>query len=53
MHYATDKTDMPIVGVDEFTRGQKHVKRIGSSDVEVTAASLPRTPEVWVLEHSL
>jgi L-ascorbate metabolism protein UlaG (beta-lactamase superfamily) len=53
MHFATKKTSMPIVGVDRFTEGQGNVKLLGVPEVEVTAGSLPESPEIWVLEHAL
>jgi L-ascorbate metabolism protein UlaG (beta-lactamase superfamily) len=52
MHFATQKTSMPITGVEQFTKGQANVKRIGGAEVEVTAATLPARPEIWVLEHT-
>ncbi len=52
MHFKTAKCTLPIVGVEEFTRGQANVKRLGT-EVEVSAASLPSNPEIWVLEHAL
>lgn len=53
MHFATKKTNMPIAGVEEFLRRRPNVKRLGTSEVEVTPASLPPAPEIWVLEHAL
>jgi len=53
MHYKTDKLRFDIAGVEDFTRGQKKVKRIGASEVELSASRLPPVPEVWVLEHAL
>ncbi len=53
MHYATEKTNMPIAGVDQFTKGQGNVRLVGASEVEVTLASLPESPQIWVLEHAL
>ncbi|HTW90977.1 MAG TPA: MBL fold metallo-hydrolase [bacterium] len=52
MHYKTGKLGLPIVGVDEFTRGRTDVKKLGT-EVEVSTGSLPATPEIWVLEHAL
>jgi L-ascorbate metabolism protein UlaG (beta-lactamase superfamily) len=53
MHYKTAKTNMPIVGVEEFTRGRSNVKKVGGPEAEVTADGLPGQPETWVLEHAL
>jgi L-ascorbate metabolism protein UlaG (beta-lactamase superfamily) len=52
MHYATKKTNMPIAAVEQFIAGQANVKRIGTSEVEITTATLPAHPEIWVLEHA-
>lgn len=53
MHFATAKTDMPITGVEEFAGGRPNVKQFGASEVEITAATLPAGPEIWILEHAL
>ena len=53
MHYATAKTQMPIVGVEEFIKGQADVRHVGRSDVEVSLETLPDKPETWVMEHEL
>jgi L-ascorbate metabolism protein UlaG (beta-lactamase superfamily) len=52
MHFKTAKCSLPIVGVEEFTRGHANVKRLGT-EVEVKIGSLPASPEIWVLEHAL
>jgi L-ascorbate metabolism protein UlaG (beta-lactamase superfamily) len=53
MHYKTEKLGFEVAGVDEFIRGRDNVKQVGASEVEVTAASLPASPEIWVLKHAL
>ena len=53
MHFKTSKTDMPIVGVEEFLKGQGNVKRAGKSEIELTPATLPDAPTIIVLEHAL
>lgn len=53
MHFATGKTNMPITGVDQFTKGHGNVRLTGKSEVDVTLESLPESPEIWVLEHAL
>jgi L-ascorbate metabolism protein UlaG (beta-lactamase superfamily) len=51
MHYRTERVaDWPIAPVDEFLRTMDNVRRIESSDVDLTKATLPETLEVWVLE---
>ncbi len=53
MHYKTDKLGFDIDGVEAFTQGEKNVKHVGRAEVELSAATLPPTPEAWVLEHAL
>jgi L-ascorbate metabolism protein UlaG (beta-lactamase superfamily) len=53
MHYKTDKTDYPIAGVEEFTRGRKNVTRVDGSEVELKAGQLPAVPQIMVLQPSL
>jgi L-ascorbate metabolism protein UlaG (beta-lactamase superfamily) len=53
MHFKTGKTNMPITGVEEFTRGRANVRHVGASEVEITADRLPASPEIWILEHAL
>ncbi len=50
MHYKTGAIDFPIVTVDEFLKDKKNVKRINSSEVEITKETLPKAPEIWVLD---
>lgn len=51
MHFKTEVLDFPIAKVEEFTRGQKKVKSLGSSEFEITKESLPRETEIWVLQY--
>ncbi|MBM3315358.1 MBL fold metallo-hydrolase [candidate division WOR-3 bacterium] len=53
MHYKTEKLGFEVAGVEEFVRGRENVKHVGACEVEVTADSLPASPEVWVLKHAL
>jgi len=53
MHYKTEKCSFPITTVAEFTRGKKNVQVLPKSDVEITAETLPKEPEIIVLQHSL
>jgi len=53
MHFKTPKLDFAIAGVDDFLKGQKNVKRIGRSEVEIVSAQLPKETETWVLEPAL
>lgn len=54
MHYKTELVkDWPIEPVDEFLKLVDFpVKRVGSSEVEITSGALPERKEVWVLEHA-
>lgn len=54
MHFKTDPIkDWPIEPVDEFLAIVDFpVKRIGSSEVEITKGKLPTEKEVWVLEYA-
>jgi L-ascorbate metabolism protein UlaG (beta-lactamase superfamily) len=53
MHYRTQPlADWPIAPVDEFLRTMDNVRRIESSDVVLTKATLPETLEVWVFSHA-
>ena len=50
MHYRAEKIDLDIAPVSEFAELQPdRVKELGSSECEVTKATLPQMPEVWVL----
>ena len=53
MHFKTAKLGFDIAPVDDFLAGHLKVKRVGSSEVDVTADTLPQEPEVWVLDHAL
>lgn len=53
MHYKTDRADLPIKGVEEFTKGKAPVSFINSSEVELTAGKLPQSPQIAVLEPAL
>ena len=39
--------------VDGFLHGKKNVKRLGVSEVEISAEGLPKETEIWVLEPAL
>lgn len=51
MHYKTKAiADWQISDEKPFITGQPAVKRIGASSVTVDPATLPSSPEIWVLE---
>jgi L-ascorbate metabolism protein UlaG (beta-lactamase superfamily) len=53
MHYKTDKTSLPIAGVDEFLKGKNNVVRSGDSEIELTVEKLPGVSQIIVLKPSL
>ena len=53
MHYKTEKCSFPITTVAEFTRGKKNVQVMPKSEVKITAGTLPKEPEIIVLQHSM
>lgn len=53
MHYKTDKTDLPIAGVEEFLKGKDNVVRSGNSELELTVEKLPGVSQIIVLKPSL
>jgi L-ascorbate metabolism protein UlaG (beta-lactamase superfamily) len=54
MHFKTDRlpAEFPIAPVDNFARRMQNVRRIGSSEVTLTRATLPASQEVWILEYA-
>ncbi len=53
MHYRTEKCSFPITTEHEFTKGKKNVRTLQESELEITRQSLPRKPEIVVLQHAL
>ncbi len=53
MHYKTEKCNFPIMGVEEFLKGWKDVKRMISSEIELSMNTLPQQREVIVLRYAL
>jgi len=53
MHYKTPKLDFPITGVEDFVKGKKKVKTLGSSEVEFKLGELPDVTEIVVLQPAL
>jgi len=53
MHFKTPKIDFPIAEVDEFLRGKPNVRRLDSSEVEITAETLPAERQIIVLKPAL
>jgi L-ascorbate metabolism protein UlaG (beta-lactamase superfamily) len=53
MHYKTDKTSLPISGLEEFLKDKQNVTRLDTSEVAFTRAGLPSSPTIIVLQPSL
>ncbi len=53
MHYKTERCGFPIAGVEPFLQGKQGVKRMNSSEVDITKEGLPAQTEIIVLEHAL
>ena len=50
MHYKTKVLDFPIAKVDDFIKDKKNVKKLNSSEIEISKETLPKSPEIWVLK---
>jgi L-ascorbate metabolism protein UlaG (beta-lactamase superfamily) len=53
MHFKTDKCTFPISGVEEFIGSKKGVKRVKASEIEIKKESMPKEPEIIVMEPAL
>lgn len=53
MHFKTAKCDFPITTVDDFIADKTNVKQLDTSEIEVTAATLPPAAEIDVLTFAL
>ncbi len=53
MHFKTAKCDFPIAKVEGFTQGKKRVRTVKAAEIEVKRETLPKTPEIVVLECAL
>lgn len=53
MHYRTEKCNLPIAGIEEFTKDKKDVRTAGSAEVEITKANLPKSQEIVLLRYAL
>jgi L-ascorbate metabolism protein UlaG (beta-lactamase superfamily) len=53
MHYKTDKSELPIEGVDEFLKAKANVTMVDGSELEFTVPTLPTGPQIMVLKPSL
>jgi len=53
MHYKTDRTSLPLAGVDDFLKGKDNVTRSNDSELELTASTLPAKAQIIVLKPAL
>lgn len=52
MHYKTEKSGLPIAGVEDFLTGKTGVVRSNESTLELTKETLPSVPQIVVLKPS-
>lgn len=52
MHFKTEVLNFPVAKVEDFTRDQKRVRYLESSEIEITRESLPKETEIWVLKYA-
>ncbi len=52
MHYKTSKMGLPLGLVEEFTQGKNNVRKVNSSEIDVTLQGLPHDPEILVLQFA-
>ncbi len=53
MHFKTPKCAYPIAGVEDFLKGKKDVRKVGSGEVEFELGKLPSATEIVVFEPAL
>ncbi len=53
MHYKTSKCGLPIAEIGPFLEGKTNVRSVNGSDLSVSRATLPVSPEIVVLQHAL
>ena len=53
MHYKTERTSLPIAGVEDFLKGKNNVTRSNDSEIELMAGKLPEATQIIVLKPSL
>jgi L-ascorbate metabolism protein UlaG (beta-lactamase superfamily) len=52
VHYKTPKVDINLAPVDDFLSGKANVRRVGGSEIDLAAATLPQPTEIVVLDAS-
>jgi L-ascorbate metabolism protein UlaG (beta-lactamase superfamily) len=53
MHFKTPQCGFPIATVEEFTKGKSAVKFLKANEVDLKKETLPKTPEIIVLQPAL
>jgi L-ascorbate metabolism protein UlaG (beta-lactamase superfamily) len=53
MHFKTPKCAYPLAGVEDFLKGKKNARKIGSSEVEFERGKLPASTEIVLLQPAL
>ena len=53
MHVKTAKCSFPITTVEEFIAGKSNVKKLATSEIEVTKDTLPASTEIHVLKFAM
>jgi L-ascorbate metabolism protein UlaG (beta-lactamase superfamily) len=53
MHYKTDKTGVPIVGVEDFIKNKTNVTMVDGSEVEFKPGEVSAGPQIMVLKPAL
>ena len=53
MHFKTEKCDFPINPVDDFLSGKTNVKKLDTSQIEITNDKLPTSTEIQVLKFAM
>jgi L-ascorbate metabolism protein UlaG (beta-lactamase superfamily) len=53
MHFKTDKCELPITPIDEFTKGKARVKVMNASEISLDKGKLPKETEIIVLQPAL
>jgi L-ascorbate metabolism protein UlaG (beta-lactamase superfamily) len=53
MHFKTSQCDFPIAGVEEFLKGKPRVRKLDTTEIELSQSGLPKENEVIVFKTSL
>jgi L-ascorbate metabolism protein UlaG (beta-lactamase superfamily) len=53
MHFKTPKIRLPLAPLDDFLRGKKNVHHQHASEITLTRETLPKEPQIMVLDSAL